>query len=169
MDESDGSRREGGTTDHRTPPEGTVRCPECGASVPESDEACPSCGARRGAEREGGILDQYSRATWLLSLLVAFLTYRVTLAIARLTYPFGLVLLLLAPVVPLYFLVTAAGDDPVERSRTEVAAVLVLNLVGIAVVEWQGERGARFALGFVGAMSAMGIILLFVFLLGAVA
>lgn len=137
-------------TDHAG--EGSARCPECGESLHDAAESCPACGASLAAEATSpGLTDQYSPVVWFLSLVVAFLTF-----------PFGLV-------VPLYFLFKARGDEPVEQGRMEVAAVLLLNLVGIAAVELRGESGARFALGFVAAMLAMGLILLLVFLLGAAA
>lgn len=156
MDEST-PPRDRGPTDATAA--GTVECRECGARFDDGLTACPDCGAarvdavtaERGPDAARSLTDQYSPVTWVLSLLVAFLTF-----------PFGLV-------VPLYFLVKATRTDAVSQGRLEVAAVLLLNVVGIAAVEWRGERGARFALGFVAAMTAMGVILLVVFLLGAAA
>lgn len=138
-------------TDRPVPGDGTDRCRECGEPLPEGAESCPACGAPREETSGRGLTDQYSPVVWVLSLVVAFLTF-----------PFGVV-------VPIYFLVKAYGDEPVDQTRMEVAAVLVLNLIGIAAVELRGERGARFALGFTAAMVAMGLLLLVVFLLGAAA
>lgn len=170
MRERAGRRRGGNAvSDHRRAPEGTVPCPECGASIPEGDEECPSCGARPWAEREGGLLDQYPTSVWVLSLVVAFLTYRIAREIMFFASPLGLAVLPFAPVVPAYFVLKARGDEPVEQSRIEVAAVLVLNVVGVVAVEGWGEGGARFVLGVFTAMTVMGLILFMVFLLGAVA
>lgn len=156
-------------SDFRAAPEGTTSCPECGASVPEDEEECPACGARPRREREGGLLSQYSPAVWLLSLVVGFLTFRVAREVMFFVYPLGLALMAFAPVVPGYFLIKAAGERVVEQSRMEVAAVLLLNVVGVAAVEWKGEGGARFALGVVVAMTVMGLIFFGVLLLGALA
>jgi predicted nucleic acid-binding Zn ribbon protein len=142
---------------------GTKFCPDCGAEVEADDTFCSECGTsidsetknqtenvenrsnlEKGTESstdDGGWQSQYSITVWIFSGLVGLVTF-----------PVGLL-------VPGYLYYKASNGTGAEQTPLETWTVLLTSLVGIAIVEFAGRKGAKILWYLVG-----GIVLSFILL-----
>ena len=136
-------------------------CPDCGTEVNPGATFCSECGTSIDSEiknqtknsgksssigdraesstNDDGWQSQYSTTVWVVSALVGLLTI-----------PVGLL-------VPGYFYYKASNGTGANQTPLEVWTILLTGIVGIAVVEFAGRKGAKIIWYLLG-----GIVLLFI-------